>query len=117
MDRQDNMDRKDKKYNSGWPGLNRLGHIRATLHDWKNYQQETGEWPWRSIVLYFLHLVIEAAALILFMWYRPLQHGWSVPTCAFVIILFFVIDDLLWDWLQKRIRLSEIARHEHRRSL
>jgi NADH:ubiquinone oxidoreductase subunit 3 (subunit A) len=108
------MDRQDKKYNSGWPGLS---HLRATLDDWKNYQRQTGEWPWRSIVFYFLHLVIEAAALFLFMWYSPRQRGWSVLTCVVVIFLFFLIDDLVWDWLQKRIRLSEIARHEHTRGL
>jgi hypothetical protein len=76
----------DKKYNtqaaySLFPSLRR---IRATLNDWRKYRHQTAEWPRRSIAFYFLHLLVEIAALMLIVWYS-VQHGWS--TRIFLVIV------------------------------
>jgi len=111
-------DTKDKKFNletaySLWPTLR---WIRETVRDWKQYRHETGEWPRRSIVFYFLHLAVEFAALLLIVWYS-VQHGWSKGTFIVIVILLVTADAFLSNWLQNKIRLSEIMRYRHPRGL
>jgi len=102
----------DKKYNpqaaySLFPSLRR---IRATLDDWRKYRHQTGEWPRRSIAFYFLHLLLEIAALLLIVWYS-VQHSWSKGIFLVIVLPLITVDVLASGWLQKRIRLSEIERH------
>jgi hypothetical protein len=111
-------DKREKKYNPEaayflWPSLRR---IRATLDDWRKYQQQTGEWPRRSISFYFLHLLVELAALVLIVWYG-VQHGWSKGIFVIVVLPLILVGVLVSGRLQNRIRLSEIARHRHARGL
>jgi len=106
----------DKKFNPKaayllWPAL---GRIRDTIRDWKQYRHQTGEWPRRSIIFYFLHLTVEVAVLLLIVWYS-VQHGWSKGMTVVVLILLLTVDVFLENWLQNRIRLSEITRHRHAR--
>jgi hypothetical protein len=108
----------DKKFNPKaayllWPAL---GRIRDTIRDWKQYRLQTGEWPRRSIIFYFLHLVVEVAVLLLIVWYS-VQHGWSKGMTIVVLILLLTVDVFLENWLQNRIRLSEITRRRHARGL
>jgi len=116
---QDRSRRKgDGKYNpqaaySLFPSLRR---IRATLDDWRKYRHQTGEWPRRSIAFYFVHLLVEIAALILIVWYSVL-HGWSKGIFLVVALPLITVDVLVSSWLQNRIRLSEVGRHRHARGL
>jgi hypothetical protein len=117
-DHEQSNDPSDKKFNpetaySLWPTLRR---IRETFEDWKHYRNETGEWPRRSICFYFLHLVVELAVLLLIIWYS-LQHGWSKGMFIVVLIMVVTVDVFLSNWLQNKIRLSEITRYRHARRL
>ena len=108
----------DKKFNlesaySLWPAL---GRTRGTIADWKQYRHQTGEWPRRSISFYFLYVVVELAVLLLIVWYS-VQHGWSKGTVIIVFVLVITADVLLANWLQNKIRLSEITRYRHARRL
>ncbi len=109
-------DTSDKKFNpetaySLWPTLRR---IRETFEDWKHFRHETGEWPRRSIGFYFLHLVAELAVLLLIIWYS-VHRGWSKGMFIIVAILLITVDVFLANWLQNKIRLSEIRRYRHAR--
>jgi hypothetical protein len=111
-------DTRDKKFNpeaaySLWPTLRR---IRETARDWKQYRHQTGEWPRRSIGFYFVHLAMELVVLLLIIWYS-VQHGWSKGIVIVVLILLVTVDVFLANWLQNKIRLSEITRYRHARGL
>lgn len=110
--------KEDKKYNpeAAYLLFPSLRGMRATLDDWRKYRRQTDEWPRRSIAFYFLHLLIEVAALILVAWYG-VQHGWSAGLFLLIVLPLITVDVLLSSWLQNRIRLSEIARHRHPRGL
>jgi len=116
---QDRSRRKGAgKYNpraaySLFPSLRR---IRATLDDWRKYRHQTGEWPRRSITFYFVHLLVEIAALIVIVWYSVL-HSWSKGIFLVIALPLITVDVLVSSWLQNRIRLSEVGRHRHARGL
>jgi hypothetical protein len=115
QNRQSN-DTKDKNFNPEaayllWPTLR---WIHETVRDWKQYRHQTGEWPRRSIVFYFLHLAVEFVALLLIILYG-VQHGWSKGVFIVVLILLVTADTFISNWLQNKIRLSEIMRYRHPR--
>ena len=96
---------------SRWPGLRR---IRDTVNGWKQYRHQTGEWPRRSIGFYVLHLLIELAVLVFIIWYRA-QHGWSKGMFIVIALLLVTVDVCVSNWLQNKIRSSEIRRYRHAR--
>lgn len=111
-------DTKDKKFNpeaaySLWPTLR---WIHETIRDWKQYRHQTGEWPRRSIAFYFSHLAVEFVTLVIIIWYGA-HHGWSKGSFIIVLILLVTADTFLSNWLQNKIRLSEITRYRHPRRL
>jgi hypothetical protein len=93
-----------------------LGRVHATLDDWRKYRHQTGEWPRRSIAFYFVHLLVELAALMLIVWYSVL-HGWPKGMFLVIALPLVTVDVLVSSWLQNRIRLSEVERHRHKRGL
>jgi hypothetical protein len=115
---KEQSDYTEEKFNpeaaySFWPAL---GRVRDTIRDWKQYRHQTGEWPHRSIKFYFLHLVVELGLLLLTICYSVLR-GWSKGTVIVLLILLVTVDVFVANWLQNKIRLSEIARYRHARGM
>lgn len=94
-----------------WPGLRR---IRETIADWTHYRRQTGKWPSHSIAFYFVSLGVRIAYLVLAVWYG-VQHDWSSGRLVAVVLPVVVVDVVISNRLQKRIRLSEIrsSRRQH----
>lgn len=86
------------------PGLNR---IRKRFADWREYRQRTSQWPWKSIVFYFSHLLLEWIVLIFLLWYA-LQHGWSKWSFVLIVAALLGVDVFVSTSIERKIRLSEI---------
>jgi Ca2+/Na+ antiporter len=85
----------------------------ATVRSWRVYKRQTGEWPFLSIALYLLDLVLLCAGMAFLIWFS-VNHHWSKMRLALIALLLLFPFVLFWSWLEDRIRLTEIRRFRRR---
>ena len=90
-----------------FPSLRRLAE---TLRDWKRYKGQTGEWPALSIIAYVVHGIVLFSCAAFLVWFG-FQHNWSKTRFLVIVLLLALPEVILWDRVQKRIRLREIRKH------
>jgi hypothetical protein len=105
------LEHQDEK-NESWafPSVRRL---RATLRDWRDFRDRTGNWPLLTIGFSFCHLFTDLATLALLIWYSEV-YRWTKVEFVLVILPLTLVDVLLSDWLARRIRIFELTRYRHR---
>ena len=90
-----------------FPSLRRLAETRR---DWKRYKGQTGEWPALSIIADAVHGIMLFSGAAFLVWFG-FQHNWSKTRFLVIVLLLALPEVILWDWVQKRIRLREIRKH------
>jgi len=90
-----------------FPSLRRLAE---TLRDWKRYKGQTGEWPALSMIAYAVHGIMLFSCAAFLVWFG-FHHNWSKTRFLVIVLLLALPEVILWDWVQKRIRLREIRKH------
>jgi hypothetical protein len=87
----------------------------STLRKWKQFKQQTGEWPVISIAASVFGITAFVAAGGFLIWYSG-EHHWSNSVFALVLIAFGLPFALTWGWIQDKIHLAETRRaREHRK--
>ena len=94
-----------------FPSLRRLF---ATLRDWKQYKRQTGAWPAASIGFYMVHGIFLLGWAGSFIW-LAVVHEWSRTKTILIIMPLLLLDVLLEDWLQGKIRVVELRNHRRKR--
>lgn len=87
-----------------------LRGLAETLRDWKRYKDQTGEWPAFSIIASAVHGIMLFSCAAFLVWFG-FQHHWSGTRFLVIVLLLALPGVILWDWVQKRIRLREIRKH------
>jgi hypothetical protein len=90
-----------------FPSLRRLAE---TLRDWKRYKGQTGEWPALSIIAYAVHGIMLFGCAAFLVWFG-FRRNWSGTRFLVIVLLLALPEVILWDWVQKSIRLREIRKH------
>jgi len=106
MKESSKVERQQKTY-SLFPSLRR---IRARTSDWQKFRAQTGHWPVLSIGFYIGHAILGVGVLLAAVWYSLMQ-GWSQYTALLVLMPAFILDGVLSDWAERKIRLHEISQH------
>jgi len=81
--------------------------IAATFKDWSRFRRQTGRWPWLSIAARLLWLVLLVLSGGFLIWWS-VTHHWSKWQFLLGFLLFFVPFELLYERLEKAIRLREV---------
>jgi hypothetical protein len=97
--------------NVPFPSLRRL---IATLGDWKQYKRQTGQWPSASIGFYVVHGIFLLGWAGWFIWFAVV-HEWSRTKTILTILPLLLLDLLLEDWLQGKIRVAELRSYRNKR--
>lgn len=102
---------RDRKLASLFPTFRAIGR-RLTI--WRTFKQQTGKWPWLSMAFYFCHGFIALVVLLGLVWYS-VEHGWSSLKFILAFAPIVLLDVLVAEWIQRKIRSAEVMTYRNRR--
>jgi len=92
-----------------------LGRVAATLKDWRHYRSQTGAWPVFSIAAHVIHGVFLVGWAGYLVWFG-VTHKWSTTKLVLVSLPLLLIDTILENWIEGKIRTGELQRYRTKRS-
>lgn len=92
-----------------------LGRFVATLRDWKRFKSETGRWPVLTIAAHVVHGIFLVGWAGLLIW-LGITYKWSGIKVSLIILPLLLIDTILENWVEGRIRRSELQRYRRKRT-
>jgi hypothetical protein len=81
----------------------------GTVNNWRQYKRQTGNWPALSIFFHLGHGALGLSCGVLYFWFA-LSHGWSRTRTLLVAITLLVVDAVLQNWIERKIRLAELRK-------
>ena|ERR1700680_4027167 len=88
----------------------------ATLRKWKEFRDQTGEWPVLSIAASLFEITLFVVGGGFLIWYSQ-EHHWSKNRFALILITAGLPFALGWGWIQDKIYLGERRRARHARKV
>lgn len=78
---------------------------RSTLHWWASYERQTGNWPWSSIVIHTMNLVVALVGGTYLIWWTAVHHlsRWQFLG---VLVLVSLPYCFLEGWAKRAVKLS-----------
>jgi len=86
-----------------------------TVHWWTSYKQQTGGWPWFSIVIHFMNWVVILFGGGFLIWWTVKHHlsRWQIYGIFLLLSLPYII---LENWAKRKVKLSYLRNSRKRLS-
>jgi len=78
---------------------------RKTVQWWTAFRQQTGDWPWFSIVIHFMNWVVILIGGGFLIWWTVEHHlsRWQIFGIVLVVLLPYTLVE---SWAKRKVKLS-----------
>src|SRR5215469_11648631 len=81
------------------------GH--STLHGWRVYKRQSGQWPWVSVAAHSLHWIVAISGLVILFW-CAWKYEWSRFEFIGIFVAAMTADLCVWEWIRRKLKLNQI---------